>query len=111
MDDDEGIIEASEVASLLRTETSAVMRLVRSGHLPSTRIGSSWLFMRTDIMTFLRNQIDEETAARRLHATATAKATVTATAVLLPGTAGKRRTILPTLPPVPGAPLPNSYHK
>ena len=61
-DDTLGVTEA---AALLRAESETVMQFARRGELPGTRIGKSWVFMRDDVLAFLRRQIAIDTEARR----------------------------------------------
>ena len=84
-----------EAAALLRAETSTVMQLARRGDLPGTRIGKSWVFLREDVIAFLRQQIASDTQDRRHHASRT----IVAVAVTAPRHA--RRTKLPALPALP----------
>lgn len=81
--EDDSILDVPEVAILLRAEASTVMRFVRSGELPGTRIGKSWLFLRADVMAFLKSQIEQETATRRRHVAAL-ETTPNVSAVVLP---------------------------
>lgn len=55
----------SEVATLLHAENDTVMIYARSGKLPGTRIGRSWVFLRDDVLNFLRQQIATDTEERR----------------------------------------------
>lgn len=58
-------LSVSEVAELLHAEDATVMLYARRGELPGTRIGKSWVFMRDDVLAFLRRQIAVDTEARR----------------------------------------------
>lgn len=55
----------AEVAALLRAESETVMQYARRGELPGTRLGKSWVFMREDVLGFLRKQITADTEARQ----------------------------------------------
>ena len=54
-----------EAALLLRAENETIMLYARSGELPGTRIGKSWVFLREDVLAFLRHQIKNDTEERR----------------------------------------------
>lgn len=92
LDETLGVVDA---AGLLRAETSTVMQLARSGALPGTRIGKSWVFLREDVIAFLRQQIVTDTAERRR---AAAKGAV---ALAVSIRRASRRTKLPILPALP----------
>lgn len=57
-----------EAAALLHAETATVMQFARRGELPGTRIGKSWVFLREDVIAFLRQHIVTDTRARQLQA-------------------------------------------
>lgn len=59
------ILSVAEVGELLHAENATVMLHARRGDLPGTRIGKSWVFMRDDVLAFLRRQIAADTEARR----------------------------------------------
>ena len=61
---DDITLNAEEAAALLHAESETVMQYARSGELPGTRIGKSWVFMRDDVIAFLRKQISKDTAMR-----------------------------------------------
>lgn len=95
MDENE-TLGIEEVATLLRAESETVMLYARRGELPGARIGKSWVFLRDDVLSFLRDQIAADTDARR-------KAKLKpppALAVALPRS--RRRPIVP----LPGLPEP-----
>lgn len=84
-----------EAAALLRAETSTVMQFARRGDLPGTRIGKGWVFLREDVIAFLRQQITNDTQDRRQQAART----IVAVAYTAPRRS--RRTKLPILPALP----------
>lgn len=45
--------------------SSTISQLERSGELPGTQIGKGWLFLREDVMVFLRERIERDTQVRR----------------------------------------------
>lgn len=44
------------------------MQFARRGELPGTRIGKSWVFLREDVIAFVRQHILADTRACRLQA-------------------------------------------
>jgi len=83
---------AEEAAALLHAECATVMQYARKGQLPGTRIGKSWVFLREDVIAFLRAQIAADTEARRRQAETPAPL-----AVALSRRPGARRRTLPDL--------------
>lgn len=88
-------LDVSEAALLLHAENETVMQFARSGELPGTRIGKSWVFLRTDVLSFLRQRILLDTEERRRHY-ATAPL-----AIAMERPKHARRTKLPVLPDLP----------
>lgn len=89
-------LDIAEAAALLRAEPETIMQLARKGALPGTRIGKSWVFLRDDVIAFLKEQISKDTEERRRrHASPSARAVVIATP------RKSRRTVLPPLPDLP----------
>ena len=41
------------------------MQLARVGKLPGAKIGKAWVFMRSDVIAYLRKKIDADTYDRR----------------------------------------------
>ena len=62
---DSQTLGVKEAASLLLAEDETVMMYARRGELPGTRIGKSWVFIREDVLAFLRSRIAVDTASRR----------------------------------------------
>ena len=89
-------LDVAEVAALLRAEAETIMQLARRGELPGTRIGKSWVFLREDVIMFLKNQIVKETEERRRK-----QASITHSAVAVNPPVRNRRKALPVLPVVP----------
>lgn len=89
-------LDIAEAAALLRAEAETIMQLARKGALPGTRIGKSWVFLREDVIAFLKEQISKDTEERRRrHASLSPSAIVVATP------RKSRRTALPALPDLP----------
>ena len=87
-------LDAAEVAALLRAESETIMQLARRGELPGARIGKSWVFLREDVIVFLKNQIAKDTEKRRRERTALSPSAV----VIAPPPAKNRRKEVPVLP-------------
>jgi len=87
----------AEAAMLMRAENETVMLLARRGDLPGTRVGKSWVFLRDDVIAFLRGRIDAETEERRQHFSKTPLA------IAMERPENPRRTPLPVLPVLPGS--------
>jgi excisionase family DNA binding protein len=100
------ILDADETAALLRVEAGTIMQLARKGELPGTRIGKSWVFLREDVMAFLKEQIVRDTESRRRH-----HASQAAGAVIVSKPHHGRRTALPALPDLSPPTLPHSHQR
>ena len=53
------------VASYLGVRAETVAQLARKGELPGAQIGKGWIFLREDVLQFLRDRIARETEGRR----------------------------------------------
>ncbi|WP_404932255.1 helix-turn-helix domain-containing protein [Massilia atriviolacea] len=93
----------ADVACFLHADAETIMQLARAGLLPGTRVGKAWIFLRADVLTFLRAKIDEDTAARRVNAQNTAPAAVLMTK--------PKRSAPPALPALSCLPLPRDTTK
>jgi excisionase family DNA binding protein len=90
-------LDVAEVAALLRAEPETIMQFARRGDLPGTRIGKSWVFLREDVLVFLKNQIAKDTEKRRRE-----RATLSPSAVAVaPSPPKNRRKEVPVLPSMP----------
>jgi hypothetical protein len=58
-------LNAADVATLLYADPETVLTYARCGELPGTRIGKSWVFLRADVLDFLRARIAADTKKRR----------------------------------------------
>lgn len=58
-------MDLSEVASMLGARPETVAQLARRGELPSTQIGKGWIFLRENVLEYLRDRITRDTLARR----------------------------------------------
>jgi excisionase family DNA binding protein len=50
------LLTVPEVASWLRKKSQTVKEMVRQGKLPGVRVGKCWLFSKTDLTEWLKNQ-------------------------------------------------------
>lgn len=92
MEKGDDVLGVAEAATLLRAEAETIMQYARSGKLPGTRIGKGWLFLREDVLDFLRRQIHTDTQERLARTTAEGM-----TAMLLDRPKKTRRRALPDL--------------
>ena len=51
------VLDAKEVAQLLKVHQRTVIRLAERGELPAFRVGDLWRFRRTDVEEFINKQI------------------------------------------------------
>jgi excisionase family DNA binding protein len=84
---DDITLNADDAAALLHAESETILQYARSGELPGTRIGKSWVFMRDDVIAFLRKQISIDTEARQRRSTTTAPVAI----VMQPKPSSRRR--------------------
>lgn len=108
-------LDLEGVAVLFEAEPDTVVQYARTGELAGTRIGKGWIFLREDVLAFLRERIARETDARRAaHAQAKAegpeqksRTAPKVQGVLVERRPRTRRTQLPPLPTLPTAPRPS----
>jgi excisionase family DNA binding protein len=53
MQEDATVLTAAEAAELLRVSTKTVLSMAREGVLPGTKVGRSWRFLRTDLLSYV----------------------------------------------------------
>lgn len=58
-------IDATEAAAMMRCTPEQVEELVRDGELPATKIGRSWIFLRSVLLDHLARRSLEEMVERR----------------------------------------------
>jgi excisionase family DNA binding protein len=63
--DNPDTLNVTQAAALLFADTDTVLLLARQGALPGTKIGKCWVFLREDILEFLRRRIRQDTDERR----------------------------------------------
>lgn len=90
-------LDVAEAAALLRAEPETIMQLARKGALPGARIGKSWVFLREDVIAFLKEQVSRDTEERR-------RRQAEPSAIILAAPRKSRRTVLPSLPDLPASP-------
>ncbi len=56
-------LDADQAAAILRCEPVTAEDLMRSGELPATKIGRSWVTLRSYVIEFLRRRIEQEKPA------------------------------------------------
>jgi hypothetical protein len=100
MDTAEETLDLQGVATLFKAEPETIAQYARSGELPGTKMGKSWVFLREDALAFLRKRIVKETEERR-ERRSDAPPAQQPSAVLLRQKQPTRRTILPVLPASP----------
>lgn len=59
------ILNTVEVAELLRAQPSTIANLTLRGELPAASIGKSYIFLREDVLSYIREKIERDTAERR----------------------------------------------
>ena len=57
-------IDIAGAADLLKIHRDSVLELIDSGELPAARIGRVYVLMNRDVLDYIRDQIDHQTAAR-----------------------------------------------
>lgn len=97
MDIQNETLDLHGVAALCKAEPETIAQYARSGELPGTKMGKSWVFLRDDVLAFLRKRIAEETELRRVRHTDTVQST-RPDSVLIHRKSKTRRTVLPELP-------------
>jgi excisionase family DNA binding protein len=92
-------MDLSEVATFLGATSETVAQFARNGELPGAQIGKGWIFLREDVVGFLRQRISQETVARRTAKLSkkTDQEKPETPVVLVPPRRRTRRTVLPTL--------------
>jgi hypothetical protein len=85
------------VATLFKAEPETIANYARSGELPGTKMGKSWVFLRGDVIAFLRQRIAQETQRRRGGSEEKSLDTKPE-GIIMPRKKRVRRTTLPALP-------------
>lgn len=50
------ILDADEVAKILRVHRRTVIRLAAQGEIPAFKVGEKWRFMREDLESYIQDQ-------------------------------------------------------
>jgi hypothetical protein len=93
-------MDIQEVAAFCRAEPETIAQYARSGTLPGTKMGKGWVFLRDDVVGFLRERIADETKMRRAKTKDTVRMPEPI-GVAFERPAKLRRTALPLLPTYP----------
>lgn len=59
-------MDLQTAAAYLGAKAETISQLARKGDLPGAQIGKGWIFLREDVLDFLRKCIAAETEARRV---------------------------------------------
>jgi hypothetical protein len=86
-------LDLKATAALLKADPETISKFARTGELAGTQIGKGWLFLREDVISFLRDRIAKDTAERRKKQGPACPA-----AVLVKKPGHSNRTVLPSLP-------------
>lgn len=90
-------LDVQQAAAMLHADPDTVLSIARSGELPGTKIGRSWVFLRCDLLCFLQKRIDTDTAQRRQRIAESLQPLALVVEMPRP----RRRTKLPPLPELP----------
>ena len=58
-------LDINGTAQLLNVSHHTVYDLAARGKLPGAKIGVAWVFIKDDVMAYLRNQVQAQTQARK----------------------------------------------
>ncbi|TWI62531.1 excisionase family DNA binding protein [Pseudoduganella lurida] len=90
-------LNAADAAALLYADTATVLALARDGELPGTKVGKSWVFLRSDVLDYLRERVRADTEQRRRDR----NLALVPVALQLPAACKTRRRAPPPLPALP----------
>jgi len=103
-------MDLSDVALMLGAKPETVAQLARRGEIPGTQIGKGWIFLRENILEYLRERIMRDTLARRAaeckQPEAAQESHALPVAVAMPRPATRRK----SPPPLPELSSPAHYH-
>ena len=100
--DAQDTLDAAGAAAVLHADAETVLLLARRGELPGAKIGKSWVFLRADVLDFLRDRVRRDTA-QRLQAIAERQLPA---AVLTPARRPRQRRAIPDLSALAVTPRP-----
>lgn len=95
------LLNTAEVAELVHAEPSTVANLALRGELPATTIGKGYIFLRDDVMRYVREKIERDTAERRAKRNPNAAGIVAEITQPKSRQRGPKARPLPALPPLP----------
>lgn len=58
-------MNSEECAAFLHIHENTLMHLISTGEIPAAKIGKCWVFLKGDVVEYLRKQIRTSTAARK----------------------------------------------
>lgn len=58
----------SQCADFLHVNESTVSEMAIAGEIPGAKIGRAWVFLKEDVVSYLRNEIAKQTALRKKEA-------------------------------------------
>lgn len=58
-------LDLTEAAQILKISEQSVQELAASGDLPGAKIGARWVFLREDVIDWIRAQVRAQQARRR----------------------------------------------
>ena len=58
-------LDIEECAAFLKIHTITAYKMAAAGELPGAKIGSCWVFLKDDLVEYLREQVRQQQAARK----------------------------------------------
>jgi hypothetical protein len=92
-------------------QQSPISQLARKGELPGAQIGKGWIFLKEDVLDFIRNRIAAETEKRRATRDSEDDAAGEGKEPSQPVAVLKTRTRRRAPPLLPGLPSTTHYHR
>lgn len=102
-------MDLQTAAAYLGAKAETISQLARKGDLPGAQIGKGWIFLREDVLDFLRKRIAAETEARRAMRDNESESVGKENDVAQPVAVLQTRTRRRALPPLPGLPSTTYY--
>ncbi len=103
-------MDLQTAAAYLGAKTETISQLARKGELPGAQIGKGWIFLREDVLDFLRRRIAAETEARRALRESESEVLCKENDLTQPVAVLKTRTRRRAPPLLPGLPSTTHYH-
>lgn len=57
-------VNIEEAAALLKVHPETCLTMVRAGKIPAAKVGRSWVMMTQDVLTYIQQQIIDQTGER-----------------------------------------------